>query len=363
MISVLYFSQPLGAGELDSTWHNIQFLSSEFPSSQSGSVDIRRYFLWMRRGPESRVCWFSTTETRYLNHLGFPYNTSIEDCFTGIQSVSGRVTEIVSCNRVEASVIVALDGYMQQTFKKVTCTYLHIATDGQLDTCTWEKKYIESPHSEAQSEPDSEESEETPEEVEVPFISCHLRERGVTEIGVKLPALRQAFATLLASSHNQNFLFVAGKKIVMRLAAASKQEAVRVQLAYEDLIRFLRTPSNQGSIAAELSWENLHHYNFVDVFYELLIFRCFTSGLVPETKFKGGFLERLMALIRTWEADMWEPASQIYFNELIVQLTDLCEVLFSQPLELFYYPAALAHAVRRLLMQHVQLMMDNLEKL
>ncbi|KAK3507208.1 hypothetical protein QTP70_010200 [Hemibagrus guttatus] len=125
--------------------------------------------------------------------FGFPYDTSIEDCFTGIQSVSGRVTEMVSCNRVETSIIVALEDYVQ-TFKKVTGTYLHVAADGQLDTCPWEQKDIESPHSEAQSQADSEESEETPEEVEVPFISCHLTERAVSEMGVKLPALLQVFA-------------------------------------------------------------------------------------------------------------------------------------------------------------------------
>ncbi|KAK3520945.1 hypothetical protein QTP86_020890, partial [Hemibagrus guttatus] len=298
------------------------------PSADVLSVDIRRYFLWMRRGLENRVCWFSTTETCYLNHLGFPYDIRVEDCFTGIQSVSGRVTEIISCDRVEASVIVALEDFVCQyiylfisiqlaaNLKKVTSTYLHVATDGQLDTCTWEEKYIESPHGEAQSEPDPEECEETPEEVEVPFISWHLAERGVSEIDVKLPALRQAFATLLASIHNQNFLFVVGKKIVMRLAAANKQEAVRVQLAYEDLIQFLRTPSNQESIAAELSGANLHHYNFVDVFYELLVFRVFISGSAPET-FEGGFLERLMALISMWDVDVWEPAAGLYITELI----------------------------------------------
>ncbi|KAG7313782.1 hypothetical protein KOW79_000104 [Hemibagrus wyckioides] len=72
---------------------------------------------------------------------------------------------------------------------------------------------------------DCEESEErlNPEELEVPFICCHLSDRGVTEIGLKVPALREAFATLLASIHKQNFLFMAGKKMVMRLAAANNQ--------------------------------------------------------------------------------------------------------------------------------------------
>ncbi|KAK3515001.1 hypothetical protein QTP70_003252 [Hemibagrus guttatus] len=86
----------------------------------------------------------------------------------------------------------------------------------QRDSC------LTSPHS---SQSNSEEHEErfSPEEVEVPFISCQLSDREVTDIGLKLPALRQAFATILSSDHNQNFLFLNGKKIVMRLAAANNQ--------------------------------------------------------------------------------------------------------------------------------------------
>ncbi|KAK3519601.1 hypothetical protein QTP86_017966, partial [Hemibagrus guttatus] len=51
-----------------------------------------------------------------------------------------------------------------------------------------------------------------------------------------------------------------------------------VQLAYEALIQFLRTPSKQESIAAELFWVYVHHFNFPDVFYELLLFGFFTNS-------------------------------------------------------------------------------------
>ncbi|KAK3520687.1 hypothetical protein QTP70_030566, partial [Hemibagrus guttatus] len=96
-------------------------------------------------------------------------------------------------------------------------------------------------------------------------------------------------------------------------------DAVRVQLAYEALIWFLRTSSNQESIAAELSGANLH-FNFLDVFYELLVFGYFcTFGLAPET-FEAGFLQRLMALISIWDLDVWEPAAGLYFTVLIVSV-------------------------------------------
>ncbi|KAK3505742.1 hypothetical protein QTP70_020061, partial [Hemibagrus guttatus] len=157
---------------------------------------------------------------------------------------------------------------------------------------------------------------------------CQLSDREVTDIGLKLPALRQAFATILSSDHNQNFLFLNGRKIVMRLAAANNQL----------------------------------HFNFVDVFYELLVFGYFCNGLAPET-FEGGFLQRLMALISMWDLDVWEPAAGLYFTVLIDQLTELLVVLFSQPLELYEDPEALATVVLRLIKQHVQLMMATLEKL
>ncbi|XP_053508974.1 uncharacterized protein LOC128625009 [Ictalurus furcatus] len=192
--------------------------------------------------------------------------------------------------------------------------------------------------------------------------SYHLSYRGVTDIRLKLRALRQALSTLLASIHKQNFLFVVGKKIVMHLAAANTQDVFGVQLAYESLVRFLRKPSYQESIMTELLGAQLHHYNFLDVFYELLLFGYFWNGSTPEA-FEGGFLERLFALINMWDMDMWEPAAGLYFTALIDRLTVLCEVLFSQPLELYSDSVALSSAVSRLLRQHVQLMMDTLEKL
>ncbi|KAK3515719.1 hypothetical protein QTP70_030163 [Hemibagrus guttatus] len=320
------FVLPLTAGKVDLAWNNIQFLSAEYFSSQSGSVNIKMGYIRMIRGPECVACWLKTTKTCYLNHMGFPYDTRIEDCFTGIKSVSGRVTEYLCCNRMEASVIVALEDYVH-AFKKVTCTYLRVTEDGQVDTDTWVTEGVYSPHS---SQSNSEDCEErfSPEEVEVPFISCQLSDREVTDIGLKLPALRQAFATILSSDHNQNFLFLNGKKIVMRLAAANNQL----------------------------------HFNFVDIFYELLVFGYFCYGLAPET-FEGGFLQRLMALISMWDLDVWEPAAGLYFTVLIDQLTELLVVLFSQPLELYEDPEALATVVLRLIKQHVQLMMDTLEKL
>ncbi|KAG7323229.1 hypothetical protein KOW79_012931 [Hemibagrus wyckioides] len=87
---------PLDAGELISACRNIQFLSAEPSISQFKSVEIKTYFLGMIRGPQSRLCWFKTTKTSSLNHMGFPYESSIEDCFTGIQAESGRVTEFIS---------------------------------------------------------------------------------------------------------------------------------------------------------------------------------------------------------------------------------------------------------------------------
>ncbi|KAK3509713.1 hypothetical protein QTP70_008445 [Hemibagrus guttatus] len=133
------------------------------------------------------------------------------------------------------------------------------------------------------------ESEESSEEMEVPFIGDQLTDRGVTDMSLKLCVLHKVFATHLACIDNQNFLFVVGKKFVMSLAAANNQDAVHVQLDYEALIRFLKTPSYQDSIEAELSraYASLqmpvYLYNFVDVFYELLLCRYFINGLTPQT--------------------------------------------------------------------------------
>ncbi|KAG7313730.1 hypothetical protein KOW79_000047, partial [Hemibagrus wyckioides] len=149
---------------------------------------------------------------------GFPFHNNCDYNFPGIQAEYGKVTELLSCNRVE-TIMEPLEDYV------VSCTFLHVAKDGQVNTSTWEQEQVDSPHSDSEEQDDSEESEESlsQEEMEVPFTWDHLTERGVTDIGLKLHALREAFATLLASIHNQNFLFMVGKKIVMRLAAANNQ--------------------------------------------------------------------------------------------------------------------------------------------
>ncbi|KAK3546267.1 hypothetical protein QTP70_025606, partial [Hemibagrus guttatus] len=237
---------------------NPQLLPKEHHQESSPillSVDVKGYFLGMIRGPESRFCWFKTTKTHNFNHLGFPYQTTIEDCFTAIQGEYGKVTELISCKLVETSIFEPLEDYVQ-TLKKVFCTCLHVARDGRVNISTWEQEQVHSPHSDSEEQYDSEESDESlsQEEVEVPFISGYLTDRGVTDIGLKLHALREAFA-----------------------------DAVRVKLAYEDLIWFLKTPSYQDSIAAELSEAYVYHYNFVDVFYELLLFGYITNGSIPDT--------------------------------------------------------------------------------
>ncbi|KAK3521071.1 hypothetical protein QTP86_015257 [Hemibagrus guttatus] len=306
---------PLSAGELNSTCCNVEYNTADSSLSQSEPVDIRRDILRMVRGPESRLCWLETAETHRLTLEGFPFQNNYEDSFPGIQVVEPNPQLLPNKHHQESSPIL-----------------------------------LESDESLSQ------------EDVEVPFISGCLTDRGVTDIGLKLHALREAFATHLACIDNQNFLFVMGKKIVMHLAAVNNQDAVRVKLAYEDLIWFLKTPSYQDSIAAELSEAHVYHYNFVDVFYELLLFGYITNGSIPDT-FEGGPLERLFVLISMWNVDVWEPAAKIYFTVLIDQLTDLAEALFTQPPEFYYDPAALATTLRPLLRQHVQKMMDILEKL
>lgn len=98
------------------------------------------------------------------------------------------------------------------------------------------------------------------------------------------------------------------------------------------------------------------------MFYVLLLFSYFVNGSIPEA-FEGGFLESLFALISMWDVDVWEPAAELYFTVLVDGLTVLSEVLFSQPLELYCDPAASSSGVLGILWQHVQLMMDTLEKL
>ncbi|KAK3518303.1 hypothetical protein QTP86_003742 [Hemibagrus guttatus] len=97
-----------------------------FISQTLDAVDVKGYFLGMIRGPESRFCWFKTTKTHNFNHLGFPYQTTIEDCFTAIQ----------------------------------VRDFLHVARDGWVNISTWEQEQVHFPHSDSEEQYDSELSKE-----------------------------------------------------------------------------------------------------------------------------------------------------------------------------------------------------------
>ncbi|XP_062851275.1 uncharacterized protein LOC134314566 [Trichomycterus rosablanca] len=307
-----------GGRELNSTCQIIQFLSYESRRSQSESVEIKRYFVSVSEGSEIQQWWFTITETCRMNHLGFPYYTTSEDAFTGIQSISGRVSEVVSCRRLETFVNVLLEDCMG-----------------------------------------SEESHSA-EEREVPFISCHLADCGIADVALKLPALREVFSMLFTSIHLQNFLFVSGKELVMYLAALNKQNVVDTQLSYESLMRFLKAPANQNLIELELV-ENQLQLNILDVLFELILFGWFRNDSAPEFT-EGGFLDKLFRHIISWDVEFWEPAANLCFMVLLDQLTAFLELLFSQPLVLYGDIEGLTRVVLGLLKQHVQQLLKAVNK-
>ncbi|XP_062846115.1 uncharacterized protein LOC134305234 [Trichomycterus rosablanca] len=346
---------------LQSTSRIIRFLSTECHCSQSESVQLRRRFVCVVQGSEIQQWWFTIADTCRVNHLGFPYYTTSEVSFTGIHSISGTVTAFVSCRRLETFANVLLEDRVQ-TFHEVTRDCSQLWADGQEDAahCV-ENSSFYTPYMDFES--DSEGSDDgslSPEESEVPFISCHLKDCGIADVALKLPALREAFFTLLTSVHLQNLLFVSGKELVMHLAALNNQDVLKVQLSYEALIRFLRGAANRSSIELEMLEIQLH-LNFLDVLYELVVFGWFTFDSAPEFM-DGGFLDQLFKHIMSWDPEIWETAAQQCFLALQDQLTEFLRVVFSQPLELYEDPKGLAHVVLELLKRHVQQMLQTTKK-
>ncbi|XP_047658890.1 mitoguardin 1-like [Tachysurus fulvidraco] len=167
------------------------------------------------------------------------------------------------------------------------------------------------PHadSDVQSEFEESDMERPPEEQEVPFIVLYLTGRGITDLVLKLPAVREVFSRMMASIHNKSFLYVAGKQILMLLAAANKQDPRGVQRAYDEMIQFLREPSYQEMIEAEVLDAQLYHFNLLDVFFELVFFSCLINGLAPEAS-DGGFLQHVFNMNSQWDVDIREPEAE-----------------------------------------------------
>ncbi|KAK3505772.1 hypothetical protein QTP70_019990 [Hemibagrus guttatus] len=351
----ILFSHHLGRGELQSTWQNIQFRSFESRSSEFESLKIHRYFLCMVRGPEVQLWWFTTTKT-CCNDLGSSIYTRCKDTFTRIQRVFGCVRELVSCQRTETIIHVPYED-CEQTIHRVSRWFLHLHVDDQVNTSHQEEEEsFFTPQADSEFEEQRNDMELSPEEMEVPFISLQLKDSGITDLVLKLPAVREAFSRMLACIINKNILYVAGKKILMRLAAANKQDPFGVQQAYDDVIQFLREPSYQEMIEAELFDAELYHFNLLDLFFEHILFGYIINNLAPAA-LDGGFLQRLFVMNSKWDVDIWEPEAEELCLLLCCKLTMLLEELFSQPLELYSDPAALAIVVSRLVKEHVQEML------
>ncbi|KAK3538929.1 hypothetical protein QTP86_023475, partial [Hemibagrus guttatus] len=348
------FSRHSRAGELHIARRNVWFLTSHIYGSQFQTVEVQRYFI--------QPWWFTVRETSCVP-LGASNSTTCEDSFTAVQRVSGSTKEPVSCCGVETVLYVPHEGD-EQTCNQVRCSHLPVGVDDQVDTSHLEEEESSfTPRSDLDIESDFEESNDdlSPEESEVPFISSHLWLEGVTDVALKLPAIREAFSRMLACIHVQNLLYVSGKKMLMRLAAANKKDVIGVQLAYDSVIHFLREPSNWESIEAELLQAQLHHFSFLDVFFELVLFSCFIHSSPPPAS-DGGFLQRLFRAISQWDMDIREPEAARLFLRLSNMLTVLLEDLFYQPLELYGDPAALASAVLSIVKQRVQEMMKTIQR-
>ncbi|XP_058230379.1 uncharacterized protein LOC131343036 [Hemibagrus wyckioides] len=348
--AVVLFSRHSRAGELHSARRNIWFLTSHIYGSQIQSVEVERYFI--------RPWWFTVGETSCVPLQGSSNSTTCEDSFTTVQRVSGSAKEPASCRGVETVTNVPLEDGEQ------ACSHLPVGVEDQVDTSHLEEEESSfTPHADLDVESDFEESNNdlSPEESEVPFISSHLWLEGVTDVALKLPAIRQAFSRMLDCMLVQNLLFISGKKMLMRLAAANKKDVNGVKLAYESVIRFLRQPSNWESIKVELLQAQLHHFSFFDLFFELVLFRCFLHSSPPPAS-DGGLLQRLFLAISQWDVDIREPEAERLFLRLSNMLTVLLEDLFYQPLELYRDPAALDSAVLRIVKQRVQEIMKTIER-
>ncbi|KAK2817813.1 hypothetical protein Q7C36_021746 [Tachysurus vachellii] len=216
---------------------NPQLLDTSLDPEKSAvilSLEVHRYIACFVRGPEVLLWWITTTTKMSSNHWGAFNATTRENSITCIQRVCGSVRALVSCHHEETTIHVPFE-------------------DGE--QTIYQESDVELP----------------PEEQEVPFISLYLTGRGITDLVLKLPAVREAFSL------------------------------------------------------------------------------------------DGGFLQHVFDMNSQWDVDIREPEAEQLFLLLSLKLTMLLEELFSQSLDLYSDPAALATAVQRLVKERVQEMLKAME--
>ncbi|KAK3506258.1 hypothetical protein QTP70_021495, partial [Hemibagrus guttatus] len=178
-----------------------------------------------------------------LRSFGASNSTTCEDSFTPLYSESlGARKKPVSCRGLETVLYVPHEGD-EQTCNQVRCAHLPVGVDDQVDTSHLEEEERSfTPRSDMDIESDFEESNDdlSPEESEVPFISSHLWLEGVTDVALKLPAIREAFSRMLGV-HPRAEPPVRVREEDAHASGSSQQKGEKwlgVQLAYDSVIQF-----------------------------------------------------------------------------------------------------------------------------
>ncbi|XP_063060984.1 uncharacterized protein LOC134454117 isoform X2 [Engraulis encrasicolus] len=164
---------------------------------------------------------------------------------------------------------------------------------------------------------------------QVPSVYYIFQSTGLGDFSLRLAGLREAFAVLLAQPETANFIAVTGSMLLKNMATFNGKDAGASQQAFDELVAFTQTLTS--TVTAELLEVGIHHFNLLDVVFELLLFRNLHQWtavrVVPQAQ--GRFLDHLATVVQSFlPYEAWPPqALQCWALLLSEALSYLVETL------------------------------------
>ncbi|KAL7851204.1 hypothetical protein AOLI_G00215600 [Acnodon oligacanthus] len=88
---------------------------------------------------------------------------------------------------------------------------------------------------------------------------------------LRLLALRQTSTIVLSNSHHKKYVYVADRVLLGGLAARNARDLPAFHQAYDLLVTYAQDILHPEAICSELVQIRIHHFNLIDVVYELVL--------------------------------------------------------------------------------------------
>ncbi|XP_036435633.1 uncharacterized protein LOC118814079 [Colossoma macropomum] len=347
--------------DVQSSFWTLRFSYVSWHNRDQQRICVRRHYVLLMRGAVTYSWWILTNDF-FMSSSQCPIWYASAARITLAERVEGLLTRVASCAFTEHHVP-KTSGGVQVTEVFYTHQSLIIGHDEWRDFArSWSEVLLCEP-----------EPQDTPEAAggsadvdrEVPALHAYTRIKRIDNFPLKLIALRQAFTIILNNAECRKDVCETGRKILGDLGTLNARDLTAFQQAYDRLLALVQDPSCREGIEVELAQIGIHHFNFIDIVYEVVIFGV-QCGVRPQIcPMPGGFLDHLLVMISSFSASTEQSRPRAEQYRLMIQnaMMRLLEDIFALGESVYEHPESVAEAVWNLVVDQFDELLDRLKNI